>query len=259
MVDIFEIELKLLRSQLATNPSNPHIMDTHVINTQRDLIFERSKIEKQINKYLGSPQISKERSEKELDALFEGLEILVGTKITVEERKDIISGKLEKLKETLVEKELQGTTIFFRKNGKACIGDHMIYGFLKASAEAISRCTPAKRGTIFGSASYTTSCIHNYVRCKEEFIFFDKKPDADFLQRSLRAITAQGPRISIAKSEIMPAGAKLKFNLTLWKGAPLKVEHLKKMFEYGQYMSGLGQWRNSGHGMFTVEMFKKIS
>ena len=160
-----------------------------------------------------------------------------------------------------------GTTVFFwdDKKNLPCIGDHMIYGYLKAAAEAIGRVSDRQRSTVFGSISYTQSLINQHVRCEDQFITFDKdiKTNKDghprFLQRSLRAMTAQGPRISLAKSEIVPAGASLVFNLKVMKESQLDdLNVLKKLFSYG-VMSGLGQWRNAGYGMFnsTVEKLEE--
>ena len=114
---------------------------------------------------------------------------------------------------------------------QSCIGDYMIYGFLKAASNAICR-----------------------------IIKFDKPvlaQDGDtlYLQRSLRAKTAQGPRITLTKSEQIPEGAKLKFTLLVMDNSPLSLPILREMLDYGQF-SGLGQWRNAGYGMFTYEIKK---
>lgn len=71
-----------------------------------------------------------------------------------------------------------------------------------------------------------------------------------FCSRTLRASTAQGERISIAKSETVPAGSTLDFEIVLFDDtlAPAIIECLN----YGIYR-GLGQWRNSGKGTFMWE------
>jgi len=254
MFDKYHFKLTLKRPMLGTNPINSHILDTHIINKQRELILEKSGIERDLNKYLGAPDISKERSEEEIDALFEGLEKKLDKKISLEDRKEIIAGKIEKLKETLVEKELQGTTIFLRHEEKPCIGDHMIYGFMKAAGTAICDVSKRAKGVVLQSNTYTTRIVNTHVRCAQRFIVFDREADAEFCQRSLRAKTAQGDRIAIAKSEVMPVGSTLEFDLKVLKNSPLKSEHIKRMFEYGSEFSGLGQWRNAGNGMFDFEM-----
>lgn len=137
----------------------------------------------------------------------------------------------------------------------------MIYGFLKAAAEAIGRTLPKKNATVLHSISYTQSLINQHVRCEQKFITFDKDirknedGSTSYLQRSLRAMTAQGPRISLAKSEVIDEGAKLTFTLKVLMGSPITEETLKTLFEYGEFV-GLGQWRSSGHGMFTYKLIK---
>ena len=71
-----------------------------------------------------------------------------------------------------------------------------------------------------------------------------------FFQRSLRAMTAQGPRISLAKSEVVEAGAKLKFVMKVMDNSPLTLDVIKEIFDYGEF-KGLGQWRNADWGQFT--------
>ena len=69
-------------------------------------------------------------------------------------------------------------------------------------------------------------------------------------------MTAQGPRVSLAKSEVVPAGAKLSFTLKVMDDSPLDKKTLKKLLSYGE-CSGLGQWRNAGYGSFTFNLSEK--
>ena len=263
MFDKYGFKLILNRDQLATNPCDPNVMDTHIIDRQRKLILENNGINKAINKYLDQMPIAKERGVAEVNKLFDKLEELMGYKLSPEERELATQGKLEQLHETFKELDIKGTTVFFwdKELNRPCIGDHMIYGFLKAATEAICRTvTGPKRGKVLESCSYTQSLINQHVRCVEQFITFDKdvkrqkNGDSYFLQRSLRAMTAQGPRISLAKSEVVPAGASLKFTLKVMNGSQITKKVLKTLFEYGGDFTGLGQWRNAGYGMFAFEM-----
>lgn len=263
MFDTYSIELTLLRDVLGTNPLDPHVLDSHILEKQRKLILEKSGINSEINKYLGQLEISKEKSDEEKQLLIEKLENLIGREFSEEEKVQAIRGELTSLKETFKEMDLRGVTVFLfnKKTGKPCIGDHMVYGFMKASAEAIGRTLPKKNGTILQSVSYTQSIINQHVRCDRQFIDFDRdiKREADgspwYMQRSLRAMTAQGPRITLAKSEVVEAGAKLIFNLKVMQNSPLKEEVIKKIFSYGEF-TGLGSWRNAGWGLFSFEMSK---
>ena len=252
-----QVEIKLTRDMLGTNPIDPNILDKHILEKQRKIISEKCGVNATINKYLDQIQISKERGDNQIDALLAKLEDLMGREFTKEERSLAVSGELESLKETFAEQDLKGVTVFFRdkKTGLPCIGDHMIYGFMKAATEAICRTQEKANGKILQSASYTQSIINQHVRIQKQFIPFsgdiakDEHGNPTYLQRSLRAMTAQGPRVSLAKSEYVEAGSVLKFELEVMDGSPLEEKHIKQMFDYGKF-KGLGQWRNAGYGSF---------
>lgn len=261
LFDKYRVELTLLRDQLGTNPLDPHVMDTHILNRQRELILENSKINKEINKYLDAIDISDERKQMEISNLISKLETMYKTTFSDEQKADIIAGKLSNLKETMAEIETSGLTVFFRDQatGRPAIGSHMIYGFLKSAAEAIGRTLPKKNGTVLHSVSYTQSLINQHVKVQEELLVFDRDLKKDkfgetfYLQRSLRAQTAQGPRISLAKSEVVEKGAKLDFTIKVLANSPITEKVLTTLLEYGEF-SGLGQWRNSNYGTFNFKL-----
>jgi len=151
MFDKYKVKLTLIRDQLGTNPCDPNVLDIHILKRQRKLILQNSEVNKEINKYLDQIPIAKEKGEEEIKKLLDKLEKLMGYEFTKKERELAIAGELDKLKETFKELKLSGTTIFFwdAKKDLPCIGDHMIYGFLKAAAEAIGRTLPKKNGKIF--------------------------------------------------------------------------------------------------------------
>lgn len=261
----YEMELTFLRNVLATNPSDPNVLDTHILDRQRKLILEKQGINTQINKYLEALPIAKEKGEEEVNRLIERLQDLTGYTFNEEERADAIAGKLSSLKETLKELDIKGTTVFFwdKATNHPCIGDHMIYGYLKAAGEAICQASGTReRGVVLQSINKTHSIINQHIRCSEQFIPFDKdiirREDGtpQYLQRSLRAMTAKGPRISLAKSEQVPAGAKVRFTLNVMDGSPMTKENLCRLFDHGVFF-GLGQWRSSGWGTFIYELMQK--
>lgn len=265
LFDRYGVTLTLERDMLGTNPCDPNVLDNHIIGKERKLILEKSEINKEVNKYLNALQISDDKAAAEKEALIDKLESLTGISLTPEERSQAMAGKLESLKETFEGLETTGVTVFLwsKELNKPMIGDHMIYGFLKAAADAIAKTRQnKKKGAVLDSSSYTASIINQHVRCGKQFIVFDsdvkRKDDGvpEFLQRSLRAMTAKGPRISLAKSEVVPAGAKLEFELKVLSGSTMTEDVLRLLFSYGE-LSGLGQWRNAGYGQFTFEL-KKI-
>lgn len=240
MFDKYKIKLTLINPILGTNPIDTEVMDTHIIEKQRKLILEKSKINKELNaKYLNAEDISDESKKLELEKIGE---------------------RAEELLETIDEHESKGTCFFFH-NGMPAIGNHMIYGFMKAASGAICRTHEKARETILQSKAYTCSVINEHVRIDSKFLVFDKdikrkengKPD--YFQRSLRATTPQGPRVTLAKSEVVEEGASIEFILKVFEGSPLKESHIKRIFDYGE-LKGLGQWRNADFGSFTYTLEK---
>lgn len=73
------------------------------------------------------------------------------------------------------------------------------------------------------------------------------------LQRPLRAQTAQGERVALAFSETIPAGSTITFTLIVLDDKSVPEEWLKEVLDYGTYR-GLGQWRNSGQGVFSYTL-----
>jgi hypothetical protein len=68
--------------------------------------------------------------------------------------------------------------------------------------------------------------------------------------RSLRVETMQGPRTCLARSETVPAGTYM-----IWEIHFLRedmVGMVKEVFDYGE-RRGFAQWRNSGKGIFKWE------
>jgi hypothetical protein len=270
LLDQYEVTLRLTEEQLGTNPMNPDVLDTFIIEKQRKLILEKSKINKALNKYAEAQTISKDRSDKEIESLLRTVEEVVGTSLTREEASQLFSGdkvdeRLSKLRDSLEGFESQGATVFFRDDkGKPCIGSHMIKGFLKAAGEAFARTMPTKNGTMLQSNAYTSSIINQHVTVTPHFITAskdilrssDKKPK--YLQRSLRVQTAMGPRVTLAKSEVLPAGTEFKFVIKVMSGSPFTKEIMEQLFSYGE-LSGLGQWRNSAKGQFEVVQIKEIT
>lgn len=258
MFDRYNMELTLQREMLGTNPCDPAVHDTHILQKQRKLIMEKSGINTQINKYLDQIPIAKEKGEEEVNRIIDKLEEMLGYTLSLEDRDKMIAGELEGLKETFKELDYKGITVFFwdKETSLPCIGDHMIYGFMKAASEAISRTEAKKAGAMLQSTTHTKSIINQHVGCDKQFIPFDRDiarlPSGlpRYCQRSLRAMTPQGPRVTLAKSEEVPAGAKLSFQLKVMKNSPLTLPIIERIFDYGE-LKGLGQWRNSGKGVFT--------
>lgn len=148
-----------------------------------------------------------------------------------------------------VEEAIEKSMTIFPKtaDGKPFIWDYMIRGFFKEACSCLRK--------VAGKKSKDLKAFKKEI---DGLIFVNPRQipldmhgmKLDNCQRPLRANTAQGERISLANSEVAPAGTQIEFTVLCLKNDD--VDLVKEWLEYGQF-KGLGQWRNSGKGRFTVE------
>ena len=69
-------------------------------------------------------------------------------------------------------------------------------------------------------------------------------------QRPLRTSGPSGERVALAHSETVPAGSYIEFTIEMWTDDLEPV--VRQCLDYGT-RRGLGQWRNSGKGIFEWE------
>ena len=77
------------------------------------------------------------------------------------------------------------------------------------------------------------------------------------LERPLRAMTAQGPRVALARSDYVEAGTQLHFQLKILKNKEVTPEIIRRVLEFGT-LKGLGQFRNGSYGRFKVVSFEEV-
>lgn len=166
--------------------------------------------------------------------------------------------KIEEEIESIPEDE-KGVTVFPRMaDGNPAIYDYQIRGYLKESIGAL-----AKAGKDGYSGGKACSGIKAYKKTVDQQIFVKPRmvpyqnigekwsENIHYCERPLRAATPMGERIALAKSETVPAGAVIEFEIILLsdKLYPVVIEAL----DYGE-LHGMSQWRNSGKGTFTYEL-----
>lgn len=151
---------------------------------------------------------------------------------------------------TVEKTEEKGWTGFHRNDDGLFIYDYMIRGFLKNAGNNLKDEIGIKA---------LKSKVDNFLFVFPREIPILKSDDVTLVepdgntQRPLRAMTAQGPRVSVAKSDHIHTGRVIKceFHVLKPKLFPLKV--LKEILEYGKYC-GLGQFRNGSYGRFDYEI-----
>ena len=140
----------------------------------------------------------------------------------------------------------KGMTVFPRENEAPFLYDYQIKGFFKDTCGALKKVPGTQSAGIKAFKKEIDKLIFPYPRK----IMIDNYGTIGECQRPLRASTAQGDRVTLAISEEIPAGAQVTFTVTALTESYIDV--LREWFDYGVY-SGIGQWRNSGHGRFYWE------
>ena len=143
------------------------------------------------------------------------------------------------------ERELRGWTGFMEDQNGPFIMDYMVKGFIKNAGNIMKdKVIPVKN---------LRSKIDDFIFVTPRKIYFDGEKGPEPLERSLRVMTMQGPRVSLAKSDYIEAGAKLKFSIECPFPSEIDEKHVLQMLDYGKFM-GLGQFRNGGYGRFSYKI-----
>ena len=166
---------------------------------------------------------------------------------------DFSQGELMAIKvsDDLEAEPSRGFTIFPKTaDGQPFLYDYQIKGFFKSACSALRR-IPASED----ESNKATLKIKAHKKIIDTLIFIEEREiplkfdgDIALKSRSLRAQTAQGERISIATSEMLPVGTTATFTIQCLDGSLMYA--VKEWLDYGRF-NGIGCWRNSGMGQFT--------
>ena len=150
--------------------------------------------------------------------------------------------------ETVEHIEEKGWTGFHTLNGDLLMYDYVVRGFLKSACGSLRRVT----GTRSSKLSAYKKVIDGLVFVEPRRIVLDLHgEEMGILERPLRAQTAQGERVTLARSDTCPPGTTMTFTLLVL--GVVKKPLLEEWLDYGR-LSGLGQWRSGSYGRFTYEI-----
>lgn len=168
---------------------------------------------------------------------------------------DLTAQEVDNIKAQAAEER---TTIFPKTaDGTPFIYDYQIKGMFKDSCKALA--TAGKAGYPGGKHC---AALKAYKKAIDGLIFVSPREipynlhglKMGFCERPLRAQTPMGERVSIAKSESVPAGATAEFEIECLDE---KLEDMvRECLDYGA-KRGLVQRRNSGKGRFEWEEVKE--
>lgn len=146
-------------------------------------------------------------------------------------------------------REDKGRTGFHRDEaGNPILYDYMIKGFFKDACGMLSRVD----GSLSKKVKAYKKIIDGLV-----FVFPRRIPirmvgPVTILERPLRAQTAQGERVALVASEMIPAGSCIEFDIDVL-GDVVDDALLREWLGYGKYR-GLGQWRNGSYGRYEYKV-----
>lgn len=147
----------------------------------------------------------------------------------------------EQVDENLEDKGWTG--FYIDEQGRPLLLDYQVKGFLKESGNTIKDVLNLKA---------LRSHIDNEVFVYPRKTVLGDKVDGD-LERPLRAMTMQGPRVTVVRSDFIKAGTKVKLEFRVLKGSRITEDVLRSILDYGE-AKGLGQWRNGSFGRFTYTL-----
>ncbi|MBT9174224.1 MAG: hypothetical protein DDT21_02635 [Syntrophomonadaceae bacterium] len=139
--------------------------------------------------------------------------------------------------------ENRGWTGFHTDENGCFLYNYAILGFLKEAGNTLKEQLGIKA---------LKSKIDQFVFVEPRRIYLKAAPDG-VLERSLRAMTMQGPRVTLVRSDYISAGTEFEANLLVLKNKEIDSEIIRAILEYG-CLRGLGQFRNGSYGRFEFDM-----
>ena len=143
---------------------------------------------------------------------------------------------------TVEKTEEKGWTGFRSDKQGLFIYEYMVKGFLKNAGNVLKDTVKVKA---------LKSKIDNFVFIAPRKIYLGQSEADGVEERPIRAMTAQGPRVSVVRSDYISEGKTIQFSITLLNHKEVTWDLIADLLRYGTLM-GLGQFRNGGYGRFEV-------
>ena len=151
---------------------------------------------------------------------------------------------------TVEKAEEKGWTGFHQVDGDPIIYDYVLKGFFKDACGMLRRVKGTQSSKIRAYKKEIDGLV--FIAPRQIPLLLPAGAEMGVLERPLRASTAQGERIALARSDTCPPGTALEFFVTVL-GGDIDDAMLTEWFDYGVHR-GLGQWRNAGYGRFEYEV-----
>jgi len=172
---------------------------------------------------------------------------------TVPKNKEVYASYIETKKpesndeeETLTVEEIEekGWTGFHKDETGLFVYDYFIKGFFKHAGTVLKNTVGVKN---------LKSKLDDYffIFPRRIYLAGKKEPDGIF-ERPLRAMTMQGPRITLTRSDYVSEDTEICFIMKWLEKSEITEKLLIELLGYGELM-GLGQFRNGSFGRFKVK------
>jgi len=142
-----------------------------------------------------------------------------------------------------VDEETRGWTSFHSDGDGPFVYNYFIQGHLRDSAATLAKNLGIQA---------LRSKLEKAVLIRPRRLHLAMAGDLTTVERPLRAMTPQGPRVTLVRSDAAPVGTTLTFRVYLLqlRQAELTWDVIWTLFAYGANR-GMGQWRNGGWGLYT--------
>lgn len=221
-----------------TQPANSKPVEKQVMKVR--LNFEEE--------ILGSVPMNKEMYQDWIAAKAESANVPAGTKEEISKEVESVDDQVNK-----------GTTGFLKDDIGVHILNYVIRGFFKENLGVLIDLGQSKI-----SKYASKRVVDNTLWVSPRKIYYTREgknilvPDG-FLERPMSVITMQGPRVCLARSEVIKPPCSLEFTAevdvcTNEKSAfrYMDLDLVRACLDRGA-RQGFGQWRSGGKGLFTWE------
>lgn len=134
-------------------------------------------------------------------------------------------------------------------DGSPLIYDYAIKGFFKDACSSLKKVTDSHSSKLTAFKKVIDGLV--FVEPRQIPLVLPNGNGLGVLERPLRAQTAQGERVTLARSDTCPVGTTMKFSILVLGGVSESL--LMEWLDYGRF-KGLGQWRNASYGRFSCEV-----
>ena len=148
--------------------------------------------------------------------------------------------------------EEKGWTGFHKLNGLPVIYNYAIKGFFKDACSMLTRTKDSESGKVRAFKKIIDGLV--FIEPRQIYLVLPDNAKIGVLERPLRAQTAQGERVTLARSDTCPTGTTMEFTIKILGQVSEKL--LREWLDYGSFR-GLGQWRNADYGKFEYTIAKQ--